>query len=686
MITGCVSLAVGNDFISTQRRHQFKMGRYRGPIPTATVAAATQAPVSAINTGEGAKGQASKMANARPDVVENDIDDEVEALIHQAKQSVNNDRTVDALEDELGSAQEQHKSTGASSSTVNSSPRRLPSFKVKVMDKFGMPAGKPQISIDSLDDLNAILPQALKDHFSRHCRRFHIRTLTQPQQFAMPFIFEGRDVVCISPTASGKTLAYLVPSVAQILVDERSKSLSGGDGSSDSATKFDARSVEALIHEKISTGEVCRYCELNVLEHPVCPITGHVHKPPSEETEGKQRANSFKELSSLTEPKLVVLVPTSQLALQIGRIAEDLRCGLRVSALYRAPPEEKAKMLRRFEGCDILITTPEPLIQALYKGKLSLRRVQVLVMDEVDALLSVSFFEQIKIILGALPKKEQRPQRLLFGATLPPPMHEMIRRDMLLPSHRFVLGESNSSNAAPAANTTDDVSQTNLVTHTVLMVSRVEKIDKIVWLYETGKLRGDQRTIIFCNSKHNVNYVSEQLTIRLKHNSAVKVVGWTSDLNQLAKDGILKMFQSGVASVLVCTDAIGRGIDFHNVVYVVNFEMPTDMEQWIHRVGRCGRHGMKGYVYSLFQPENVRLAKPLVAHLRQMNQLVPPKLQEYAKQSFVDIFKNSTFLHPTQGSRLRKVTPEAYNPVLGRGKNRIPDYRQQSLNKNFRPN
>jgi superfamily II DNA/RNA helicase len=218
--------------------------------------------------------------------------------------------------------------------------------------------------------------------------------------------------------------------------------------------------------------------------------------------------------------------------------------------------------------------------------------------------------------------------------------------------------------------------------HTVLMMSRIERVSKLQWLFDCGKIAPGQRTIVFCNSKNNVDYVAAELTTRLRH-FKLNVMTFHGGMSQPARDGVLKAFQSGVCSVVVATDVLSRGIDIHNVISVVHFEMPVSFDVWVHRCGRCARHGLRGYVFSFFLPENIRMAKPLVAYLRQHRQIVPAKLSEYSRESFIDLFTKSTFLHSTKSPRSSHTENHTY--VNGLGTPRFPDFDQSRNNKHQRP-
>ncbi|ESS63796.1 ATP-dependent DEAD/H RNA helicase [Trypanosoma cruzi Dm28c] len=559
-------------------------------------------------------------------------------------------------------------------SGANGSP-----YIVHIADRYGMPAELPAGASQSFEELETLCPSdTLREQLQllRASRRWE--TLTVVQRAVIPLILDHRDVLCIAPTATGKTFCYVFPSMLRLVLHAKGLETAVADSSENELSR---PNVEALLKDKIARGEICRYCELGIADVKVCPMTGTPHPPVPELLDKQLRgAMRLNELTSVAEPLVLILVPTSQLAMQVHQLCTQLHVDFRVKFLVRASSaEEQKRHLNALEGCDVLITTQETMLPALYKRKLSLRRVKMLVMDEVDDLVSVNHFEKVKIILGALPKGHDRPQRLLFGASLPPVAYQMVREQMLLPSHRFVLADVKTDKLGHAL--VDGCSTASAaITHVVFMVSQVEKISKLARLYSTGKLRPDQRTLIFCNSRHNVAYVAEQLQ---KLVPDLHVTTLTSRSSATGKMGTLKLFRSGVSTCLVCTDILSRGIDFHNVVYVVHYDTPLEFDTWVHRSGRCGRHGVPGYCYTFFQPESVKLAKPLVAHLRQTQQLIPPKLQEYANQSLVDTFKSSLFYHPTRP--YRSGDPQRQHPVMGRGMPRFPDYKQERLNKNFRP-
>lgn len=565
---------------------------------------------------------------------------------------------------------------------------------VTVRDKFGMVV-KSAIGMKTsgINELCTLLPERLQDSLRLHCRRFSISALHPMQQALIPLILERRDAVCVAPTASGKTLGYLVPCIANLVATQEMITSEGDDSLS-------ADNIAKLTQTKLKAGHMCKYCEMDVFSNPVCSLTGHPHRIPDESPEELLTRKSLAAEYAVGQPKLLILVPTAILGQQIHEVAMSLRCGLKVHALVRPDShEEELKQQSRAKSADILIATPERLVMYLYKHIVSLEKVETIVMDEVDKLLSNDFFEQIKIVLGSFSRRSEgrRPQKILISATLPQAMHEMIRTRLLQPSHRFVLASRKSERDIRRVNAAANINHTpatasppaagvvpsSSATHIIFMVGRGEKVDKLVSLFTSGTIQSDQRTIIFCTRKSNANHVADHLDRRLRScdaTASARVIRFADNTTHCRRS-VMQLFQSGVATVLVATDLIGRGIDFHNVVNVIHYDLPPDMDTFVHRSGRCGRHGTKGYVYSLFQPENVALSKPLVAFLKERSQLVPPKLVQYANQSFVDLFKSS--LHHTRPAGGHR-NPERHTPVVGGTAGRTPDYRQDANNKNFR--
>ncbi|RNF03143.1 putative ATP-dependent DEAD/H RNA helicase, putative,RNA helicase [Trypanosoma rangeli] len=287
-------------------------------------------------------------------------------------------------------------------------------YLVQIADRYGMPAELPPGASQSFEELEALCPSdTLREQLQqlRASRRW--KTLTEVQRATIPLVLDHRDILCVAPTATGKTFCYVFPSMLRLVLHAGGREKTTADGGSD---ELNRSNVETLLKDKIARGEVCRYCELGVAYAKVCPMTGTPH-PPMPDLPDKQLrpAMRLSELTSVAEPLLLILVPTSQLVTQVYQLYTQLHADFRVRFLVRASSaEEQKRHLKALESCDVLITTPETMLPALYKRKLTLKRVKMLVMDEVDELVSVNHFEKVKIILGALPKAHERPQRIFL--------------------------------------------------------------------------------------------------------------------------------------------------------------------------------------------------------------------------------------------------------------------------------
>lgn len=604
-----------------------------------------------------------------------------------------------SLETKIGDDSSKTKRKDPKNVALNSrsTPLYLPSeVKVRIFDKFGMPAALHHggTSLKSLTDLFSLAPTPLlKEQLQAFLQKSRWQNLSAVQAKTIPILLQRYDSLCIAPTATGKTFIYLFSAMVQLVLSDMHLHRMSG-------TKISGSDVEELIQQKIQRGEICKYCELNIADNKICPMTGTMH-PEIDEVQDlmkskRTRLNRLEDLENEAAPRILVLVPTSTLVHQVYNTFKNLKEQFSLRYLVRASSaEEQRKHLDTLRGADILISTPETLLPALIKKKLSTAKIQVFIADEIDELVSNNHFEAMKMLLAALPKGMRRPQRMLFGASLPPAAYQMIRDRMLQPTHRFILCEKtggdtmtpfvhplSSSDAAVSAgaHTRGVLTCATIIAHAVFMVSQSEKIQKLLWLYRTEKVSCDQRTIIFCNSRHNAAYVADRLKAQIP---ALHVLTISSRSSDTAKIATWKLFHSGVSSCLVSTDILSRGMDFQNVINIVHYDVPQDITTWIHRSGRCGRSGNHGYTFTFFQPENIRVAKPLVSYLRANGQIIPPKLQEYARQSFLDVARNSIFHHPTRA--YRPGDPQNHTPPLSRGARRYPDYRQDGINKHYRP-
>lgn len=324
---------------------------------------------------------------------------------------------------------------------------------------------------------------------------------TPVQAGAIPQVLEGRDVLAAAQTGTGKTAAFLLPT-------------------------------------------------MNNLAH------------------GEKRRVRGRSLGC--GPYLLVVTPTRELAQQIESVCRTVakHAGHSsvtvVGGLGYGPQRNALK-----QGCDILIATPGRLIDLMEQGACSLDQVQVLVLDEADRMLDMGFLPAIRTIVGATP--EQR-QTLLFSATLDEGKVGSITDLVKTPARIEV---------APVTSTADTVEQYALP---------VSLEAKNALLAQVLKKAGSERVIVFTRTKHRADACRRRL---VKANITCAVIH--GDRTQNQRERALRSFSAGEVDVLVATDVLARGIDIADVNYVVNFDVPEDPVDYIHRIGRTGRGGDVGW-------------------------------------------------------------------------------------------
>ena len=284
-------------------------------------------------------------------------------------------------------------------------------------------------------------------------------------------------------------------------------------------------------------------------------------------------------------PHALVVTPTRELAAQIDNVVKEVceQTGQRaVIVMGGARFEKQIKQLER--GCDLLVATPGRLLDLMEHNHVSLSGVEVLVLDEADRMLDMGFWPSVRRIMHALPEKHQT---LLFSATIPPSIKSTI--DAML--HEPAVVEI--SRVGETADTVEE--------H-LCPVTQAQKPELLRALLEAGGAAGEkpERVLVFCRTKHRVDDVSKMLK-----NAQVKVDVMHADRTQKERERALERFREGKAQVLVATDVMSRGIDVAGVDAVVNFDVPMDPEDYVHRIGRTGRAGATGHAYTFVAPDEI---------------------------------------------------------------------------------
>ena len=284
-------------------------------------------------------------------------------------------------------------------------------------------------------------------------------------------------------------------------------------------------------------------------------------------------------------PHALVVTPTRELAAQIDDVVKVVcqKTGQRAVIVMGGAKFDK-QIAALEKGCDLLVATPGRLLDLMEHNHVSLSGVKVLVLDEADRMLDMGFWPSVRRIMHALPEQHQT---LLFSATIPPSIKSTI--DAML--HEPAVVEI--SRVGETADTVEE--------H-LCPVTQAQKPELLRALLDTGGASGErpERVLVFCRTKHRVDDVSAMLK-----NAQVKVDVMHADRPQQARARALERFREGKVQVLVATDVMSRGIDVAGVDAVVNFDVPMDPEDYVHRIGRTGRAGATGHAYTFVAPDEI---------------------------------------------------------------------------------
>jgi ATP-dependent RNA helicase RhlB len=309
------------------------------------------------------------------------------------------------------------------------------------------------------------------------------------------------------------------------------------------------------------------------------------------------------------DPRAVMLAPTRELAVQIHADAKVLgrHTGLRIGVVFGGTGYDTQRQML-LEGVDILIGTPGRFIDYFKQRIFGLKRVQVVVMDEADRMFDLGFISDIRYLLRRMPPPEER-LNMLFSATLSHRVSELAYEHMNAP---III------DATPERVTVKTVDQ---------RLYHVSKDDKISLLLGLLARMDSRRTLIFANTKR----VCERVSAYLEGNGHECGL-LTGDVPQTKRLSLLNRFKRGELPILVATDVAARGLHIPNVDHVVNFDLPQDAEDYVHRVGRTARAGASGnaislaceeYVYSLAEIEEF-IGEKLPSEMVQGDLLVEP--------------------------------------------------------------
>ncbi len=365
---------------------------------------------------------------------------------------------------------------------------------------------------------------------------------TPVQAAAIPAVLAGKDVVASAQTGTGKTAAFMLPTLQRIAVEKP-----------DGAEKPDDRRNAAAERDAAA---------------------GRNASTKRNAKRGDFKRNAY--------PRALIITPTRELAAQIDDVAKSVCASTGQQAvIVTGGARYKHQITALQKGCDVLVATPGRLIDLLDKKHTSLENIQVLVLDEADRMLDMGFWPSVRRIMEQLPKAHQT---LLFSATLPASITSTI--DALLKDPERIEIARTGQTAATIEQHLCSVTQGQ---KPQLLKALIDSFDP-----------APERVLVFCRTKSRVDSIYKNLKA-----AGLKVDVMHADRPQKARARALERFRSGAIQVLVATDVMSRGIDIQGIDAVINFDVPLDPEDYVHRIGRTGRAGAAGQAYTFMGPDEV---------------------------------------------------------------------------------
>ncbi|KAH7665740.1 RNA helicase protein [Dioscorea alata] len=318
-------------------------------------------------------------------------------------------------------------------------------------------------------------------------------------------------------------------------------------------------------------------------------------------------------------PLALILSPTRELSVQIHAEARKFayQTGVKVVVAYGGTPiNQQLRDLER--GVEILVATPGRLVDLLERASVSLQMIRYLALDEADRMLDMGFEPQIRRIVEQMdmPPSGVR-QTMLFSATFPKEI-QRLASDFLASYIFLAVGRVGSS--------------TDLIVQRVEFVLESDKRSHLMDLLHAQRANGVQGkqalTLVFVETKKGADSLEHWLC--MNGFPATTIHG---DRTQQEREHALRSFKSGLTPILVATDVAARGLDIPHVAHVVNFDLPNDIDDYVHRIGRTGRAGKSGLATAFFNENNSNLARPLADLMQEANQEVPAWLARYAARS-----------------------------------------------------
>lgn len=301
-------------------------------------------------------------------------------------------------------------------------------------------------------------------------------------------------------------------------------------------------------------------------------------------------------------PRALIMAPTRELCMQIARDAEDLGkyTGLRTLAVYGGMDMQGQRAILRDKHVDVVVATPGRLLDFRQRQDVEFSKVEILVIDEADRMLDMGFIPDMKRIVFGCPPKDQR-QTMLFSATLTPEVTRLATQWM---HHPVTVDIENEHVAA------DTIDQ---------RVYIVTGEQKFTIVYNILRTMAPERVIIFGNRRDSTEMLCDNL-----RSQGVDVALLSGAVDQHKRVKVLEDFRSGKVAVLVATDVAGRGLHINGIDLIINYNMPEQAEDYVHRIGRTGRVGEKGISITFADEIDSYYIAAVEEYMKQPLKCVPP--------------------------------------------------------------
>jgi ATP-dependent RNA helicase RhlB len=365
---------------------------------------------------------------------------------------------------------------------------------------------------------------------------------TPIQEKSLPLALAGRDLAGQAQTGTGKTAAFLITLFTRLIRNEASN----------------------LVESNLPP-------EAGVREGATASSIGDRDGATDDDNEPLEAKSA-----SHRHPRALILAPTRELVVQIDKDAQVLgrHTGFTIQAIYGGVDYMKQKNALK-EGSDVVIGTPGRLIDYLKQRVYNLKGIEVLVIDEADRMFDMGFIADLRYILRRLPPYDQR-QNMMFSATLNQRVMELAYEFMNLPV---------KVSATPEQMTAERVTQ---------LLYHVARKDKFPLLLGLLRKEGMERTMIFVNTKREAEFLKDRLNA---NGFPCRVI--SGDVEQKKRLKILEDFKNGKLPMMIGTDVASRGLHIEGVSHVINYDLPQDPEDYVHRIGRTARAGAEGKAISL---------------------------------------------------------------------------------------